>query len=146
MAAASPYVEMFAWFTLKDSAGTWQSGFFTSSGHKKPGYPAFAKVAHQVDGQTQFVKAGKNPTLSVDVPLLAYSDRSGTSVGVTYRVYDRKKLIAVQQLRTKLTKMATVSFVAKFKPAKGKQYTANVDVGDDNGQHVVRTLALLPAT
>jgi hypothetical protein len=146
MAAASPYVEMFTWFTLKDSAGTWQSGFITSAGTKKPGYSAFAKVAHTVDGQTQFVTAGKQPTVSVDVPLLAYHDPSGTSLGVTYRVYDGKKLIQVQQLRTNLTKMGSVSFVAKFKPGKGKPYTATVDVGDKHGQKVIRTLALLPQT
>jgi aryl-phospho-beta-D-glucosidase BglC (GH1 family) len=144
LAAASPYVEMFTWFTIKDSAGTWQSGLITSSGKKKPAYSVFAKTAQTIDGQTQYVAAGKNPTLSVDVPLLAYHDPHGTSLGLTYRIYDGKKLIQVQQLRTKLTKMGSVSFVAKFKPSKGKQYTANVAVGDSHGQKVVRTLALLP--
>jgi hypothetical protein len=145
MAAASPYVEMFTWFTIKDSPGTWQSGLIASSGKKKPSYSAFAKTAHDVDGQTQFVAAGKNPTLSVDVPLIAYHDRPGTQVGVTYRVYaSTGKLLVVHQLRTKLTKTASVAFKAAFKPANGKQYSASVDVGDSHGQHVVRTLALLP--
>ena len=86
MAAASPYVEMFVWFTIKDAPSTWQSGFFTSKGHKKPGYAAFSAVAKTIDGQTQVVKPGRNPTVKLEVPFMAFHNPPGATLGITYRI------------------------------------------------------------
>jgi hypothetical protein len=135
---------MFTWFTIKDSPGTWQSGFFTNTGRKKPGYGVFASTAKGIDGQTQFVVPGKYPVITADVPFIYYHDKPGTTLGVTYRVYQGKKLVFVQQARAKLQRTGTVSFKLGFKPTKGTEYTVDVDVGDDNGQHQRRTIALLP--
>ncbi len=142
LAAASPYVEMFIWFTFRDSPGTWQSGLETSGGAKKPSYAAFSATAHTIDGQSQIVTAGKAPTLSVYVPFLAYHDAVGSKMGVTYQVYLGKKRVYVGQSGVKLAANQSVSFPIKFKPAKGAAYTVTVNVGDKNGQHQIRTLAL----
>jgi hypothetical protein len=142
MAAASPYVEMFIWFTFRDSPGTWQSGLETSSGVKKPAYAAFSAVAHTIDGQSQIVAPKKVPTLSVYVPFLAYHDAIGAKLGVTYQVFLGKKRVAVGQAGVKLAANQSVSFTAKFNPITGNAYTVNVNVGDKNGQHQVRTVSL----
>jgi Cellulase (glycosyl hydrolase family 5) len=142
MAAASPYVEMFIWFTFRDSPGTWQSGLETSGGAKKPSYAAFSAVAHTIDGQSQVVASKKVPTISVYVPFLAYHDAIGAKLGVTYQVFLGKKRVAVGQAGVKLAANQSVSFTAKFNPIKGNAYTVNVNVGDKNGQHQVRTISL----
>ena len=62
MAAASPYVEMFVWFILKDSTDkTWNSGLVAQSGSKKPSYAVFAKTAKGIDGQAQEVAPTSRP-------------------------------------------------------------------------------------
>jgi hypothetical protein len=144
LAAASPYVDMFVWFTIKDSPGTWQSGLFTRNGKKKPAYAAFASTALKLAGQTQTIAPGRSPTVKVFVPFIAYHGRPGSFVGVTYRVFAGSKLVAVHQARARTAGDASVSFVAKFKPAKGKQYTLTATVGDKNGQLDKRTVALVP--
>jgi hypothetical protein len=143
MAADSPYVEMFVWFTIRDSPATWQSGLFTSAGTKKPAYGTFSATAKGLDGWTQIVKPNVNPKVKVYVPFIAYHNRPGALLGVTYRVFSGKKLIQVQQLRAKLARDGSVNFVAKFKPAKGKEYLVTADVGDKGGQHHKRTVALI---
>jgi hypothetical protein len=144
MAAESPYVEMFVWFTIKDSPGTWQSGLLKSNGKKKPSYAAFSSVSKNLDGQSQLVAPGKYPTVKVEVPFIAYHNPPGTTLGITYRVFGGSKLVYVQQTRAKLLRRdGTVSFKVVFKPVKGKQYSLSVDVSDSGGQHQKRTVALL---
>jgi hypothetical protein len=146
MAQASPYVEMFVWFTLKDSPSTWQSGFITSSGTKKPGYATFSATAKKVDGQTQMVAPGKYPTIKAEVPFIASHNSPGAKLGITYRIYLGTKLVFVSQaISTLSSRDGTVSFQARFKPAKGKQYLLTADIGDQNGQHQSRMIALVPA-
>jgi hypothetical protein len=143
MAAASPYVEMFVWFTIKDSPATWQSGLLTRTGTKKPAYAAFASVAKKLDGQSQIVSPGKNPTLKVYVPFIAYHDRPGAVVGVTYRVFAGNKQLTTHQARSRLAADGSVSFRLVFKPVRGNQYVVTADVGDKNGQHHKRSIALV---
>jgi hypothetical protein len=145
LAAASPYVEMFVWFTIRDSPGTWQSGLETAGGAKKPAYAAFASVAKTLDGQSQIVVPKRYPTLKVYVPFIAWHDRPGTFVTVSYRVLAGRKQVAVNRVRTRLAGDRSVSFVLKYKPEKGKQYAVTADVVDDHGQHQRRVVALMPA-
>jgi hypothetical protein len=49
IARANPRVDMMLWFLLRDDkpvASGWQSGFFTSTGVRKPAYDAFRKLPH----------------------------------------------------------------------------------------------------
>ncbi len=142
MAADSPYVEMFVWFTIRDSPSTWQSGLFQAGGAKKPSYAAFSSVAKTLVGQTQLVAPQKNPTVKVYVPFMAYHNVTGTTLAIIYRVYDRGKLVAVQQQNKKLAVDESVSLSVNFKPAHGKQYVLNADVHDLGGQHDRRTVVL----
>ena len=49
IARRNPRVDMMLWFLLRDDkpvAAGWQSGFFTSTGVRKPAYDAFRKLPH----------------------------------------------------------------------------------------------------
>jgi hypothetical protein len=142
MAAASPYVEMFVWFTIRDSPATWQSGLFKNNGVKKPAYAAFASVAKTIVGQTQQVEAGKKPTVKVYVPFMTYHDVIGSKLGAMIRVYDGKKLILVQPSGGRLRIDQSVSLLVNFKPVSGKEYRMIADVSDIHGQHDKRTIIL----
>jgi hypothetical protein len=143
MAQQSPYVEMFIWFILKDSTDkTWNSGLIARSGIKKPSYAVFASTAKGIDGQAQTVKANQNPTIRLDIPFLTYGNAVGAKVGITYGVLDGKKLVAVGQPVGRIASDQTVSFVAKFKPVKGKTYILNATVGDKHGQITKRSVSL----
>jgi hypothetical protein len=144
MAAANPYVEMFVWFILRDStAKTWRSGLITKGGTKKTAFNVFAAAAKKIDGQTQRVVAGKNPTLKIDVPYLSWYDPTGARVGITYEVFDGKKSIAVGQPIARIAPDQTLSFVARFRPVKGKTYRLSANMNNRHGQHIMRTVMLI---
>jgi len=143
MAAASPYVEMFVWFTFRDSPGTWQSGLETAAGVKKPAYAAFSTVAHTIDGQSQVIVPNKAPTLTVFVPFMAYHDAVGSKLGVKYVVYRGVHKVGAGEAAPKLLSSQAVTLTLKsLKPAAGMVYTATVNVGDKNGQHQIEIVSL----
>jgi cellulase (glycosyl hydrolase family 5) len=143
LAAASPYVDMFVWFTFRDSPGTWQSGLETSAGVKKPAYAAFSAAAHKIDGQSQVIAPGKAPTLNVYVPFIAYHDAVGSRLGATYVVYRGVHKVASGEAAPNLLASQAVSVtLTSLKPVKGMVYTATVNVGDKNGQHQIRIVSL----
>jgi len=145
LAAASPYVEMFVWFTIRDSPGTWQSGLETMGGTKKPAYAAFASVAKTLDGQSQVVAPNRFATVNVFAPFIAYHDPPGATVVVTYRVSLGNKLEHLEKTSAKVDAQQEVPVVVKFKPAKGKLYIATFNVVDKHGQRETQTVALLPS-
>ena len=85
IAKKDPNVQMFIWFTFRDSTGNpWQSGLFTSGGSQKPAYAAFGSVARLTDGSTFTVKAGTSPRVTMYVPYLGYYSEPGAQIGMTY--------------------------------------------------------------
>src|SRR5207302_5889626 len=51
IATADPNVQMFVWFTFRDSPGnSWQSGLESANGARKPAFHAFSAVARLLDG------------------------------------------------------------------------------------------------
>ncbi|HET7045575.1 MAG TPA: cellulase family glycosylhydrolase [Gaiellaceae bacterium] len=140
---ADDRVQLFVWFIFRDSKQSlWQSGLFTEAGAMKPSYRTFSALAATIDGLTQTVKAGRAPTVSLEVPKLAYSSEPGSIVGITYRVFDGRKLIAIGQPTAALRFDQTVRFVADFDPVAGRTYSIEMDANDINGNHVVRTYNL----
>lgn len=143
MAAENPYIEMFVWFVLRDSSDkTWHSGLLARNGSKKPSYNVFAVEAKKLSGQTQVIAPRKQPKIRVIAPYLTWFNRPGAPVGVTYRVYEGKKLVAVGQARPRLLADQTILFVAKFRPTKGHSYRLTADLNDVNGQRTQRTVML----
>ena len=125
MAAASPYVEMFIWFTIQDSPATWQSGLLhEQAARRSPATRRSRRRRKTIDGQTQFVAPGKYPTLKVDVPFIAYHDAPGTTSASPTASTTARSSSRVQQLRDEARATTSPSRSrSEFKPAKGKQYT-----------------------
>jgi hypothetical protein len=143
LAAANPYVEMFIWFVLRDSTDkTWRSGLLTRTGAKKPAYASFQRAAKKIEGVSQIVKAGRNPTIKLPVPYLTFYNKVGNIVGITYRVFEGRKFIWIAQPRGRIAADQTVSFVARFRPEKGKTYVVTAEVNDRGGLHTTRSVAV----
>jgi hypothetical protein len=134
---------MFCWFIIRDSNfKTWDSGLVAKNGTKKPSYATFQKAAKGIDGQAQLIAPVKQPSIRLDIPFLTYGNAVGSRVGITYSVHDGKKIIAVGQPVGRIASDQTVSFVAKFKPVKGKTYILDAEVGDKHGQITKRSVSL----
>lgn len=147
LAAANPYVEMFIWFIFRDSTHqTWFSGLEKANGVKKPTYAAFANQAKTIVGQSQIVSPGKTFALKLAVPRLTDYDAPGSTIGVTYKVYDGKKVVAIGQPRAIIATDQTVTLKVLFAPVKGKSYTMTTVANDKHGQAETHTIALVPST
>lgn len=141
---ADPRVQMFIWFIFRDSQGSlWQSGLHNASGAPKPASGTFAALAKLTAGDTQAIKPGVAPTIRLSLPQIAWAKGAGTRVGLTYRVYDGARLIAVSQPNTLLRSDDTVDFVASFKPAAGKTYTIAMDADNLIGGRISTTYNLV---
>ena len=147
VARNDPNVQMFIWFTFRDSSGNpWQSGLEQPSGAHKPAYAAFSSLARAIDGSTHAVAAGRQPTLKLFVPYLSFRDPVGSVVGVTYRVFDGKTQLATGQPTAILApdQSVTVS-LAGLVPKKHHTYRVIAAVNDINGNIVTRTATLAVA-
>jgi hypothetical protein len=145
LAAASPYVQMFVWFIFRDStAATWFSGVETKSGSKKPAYTAFANAAKGIVGADQYVTAGKRITVKVAVPVMTYYNAIGAKVGMTYYLYDGKKVVSIGQPLVPIEKGGMITVPVKAVAEKGKTYTLNLVINDKHGYKEAKTVLLLP--
>lgn len=143
---SDPRVQMFIWFIFRDSAGgLWQSGLATTSGRAKPAYATFKSLAGSMAGQTVKIAPGVQPTIKLPVPRLAFVTPAGSTIGVTYRVYQGTRMVAVGQPAPRLKVNQSVSFVASFTPAPRSRYTIDIDAGDISGNRVLTTYNLITA-
>jgi hypothetical protein len=138
MAARLPFVNMFIWFVYQDDQGQpWESGVYTQSGTPKGSSPArFKTSAGPLDPRNGFVLArGGTLTPLVNLYTRKYcaTDTSGTSIGMTWRVYRGGKLIAVDQQTSALRLDCTISARLRFKVVKGQTYLATFALNDRNG-------------
>src|SRR4051812_49171221 len=141
---ANPRVQLFVWFIFRDSKlSLWQSGLLNQSGRKKPAYNTFASLARTVDGETLQIKQRVPPTIRLAVPRFASVNEAGSSIGVTYRIYQGPKFLAVGQAAGPLRADGTISFVARFTPVAGKTYTIDMDANDISGNHALHTFTLI---
>jgi hypothetical protein len=141
---ADAHVQMFIWFIFRDSErGLWQSGISGISGRPKPSYNVFAALARSVRGQTLEISPGVRPTIRLPVPQLAFATPAGSVIGVTYRVFQGARMVAIGQPAPRLQTNQSVRFVANFKPAWGQSYTIEMDAGDISGNHAFATYNLL---
>jgi hypothetical protein len=141
---ADQHVQMFVWFIFRDSESShWQSGISRISGRPKLAYNVFAHLAQSVQGQTVRVSAGVRPTIGLPVPRLAFVTPAGSTIGVTYRVFQGTRLVAAGQPAPRLLTNQSVRFVANFRPAPGQSYDIEMDAGDISGNHAFATYTLL---
>jgi aryl-phospho-beta-D-glucosidase BglC (GH1 family) len=142
---ADPRVHMFVWFIFRDSRQSlWQSGVFNLAGAQKPAYNTFSSLAATTRGMTLNVKAGVAPKIKLAVPRLAYQTTPGSTIGITWKVYDGAKIVALGQAASPLQIDNSVTFVASsFRPVAGKTYTLDMDANDISGNHAVWTYSLV---
>jgi hypothetical protein len=140
-----PRVQMFIWFVMRDNpTSAWQSGFYSEGNAAKPALGTWESLAKLVDGVTLTVKAGAaNPVVRVELPKIAYYSSPGSTVGMTYRVFDKAKLVAVAQPAVPLRIDSSVSFPVQFTPAAGKTYTVTVEANAATGATETENLALV---
>ena len=134
IARNDPDVQMFIWFTFRDTLeNPWQSGLKSPSGANKPSYNAFSALARAIDGTTVAARPGVSPRVTMYVPYLNYYAAVGSGIGLTYRVYDGTKQVAVGQPKVPLAADQSVTFTAAFKPVKGHTPTGDGDPKRQNG-------------
>jgi hypothetical protein len=140
IAKADPNVQMFCWFTFRDSAGNpWQSGLERPSGAHKPSYAAFSAIAKVTDGQSVVTKPGKPPRITIYVPYLSYYSPPGTQIGIFYTVFDGTKIVARATPTAALGLDQSASFVPAFTPVKGHKYNVVAIANEPNGHTETRT-------
>jgi hypothetical protein len=140
VARKDPNVQMFIWFTFRDSSGNpWQSGLEQPSGAHKPSYAAFSSLARLIDGSVQTVKGGTTPKVTVFLPYLGFYSQPGATIGMTYFVYDGKKPVGTGQPTAPLEPDFSVTFTPAFKAVKGHTYTIIVNANEANGHNESRT-------
>ncbi|HUZ80675.1 MAG TPA: glycosyl hydrolase, partial [Gaiellaceae bacterium] len=136
-----PDVQMFIWFVYRDSVGNpWRSGLYSQNGAQKPAFDAFGSVARLIDGTTTTTKPGVAPHVTMYVPYLAYYSPPGTTIGMTYVVYDaHAATVAVGQPTSALAPDESITFTPAFKPVKGQHYTVVATANEPNGHSESRT-------
>ena len=146
IARNDPNVQMFCWFTFRDSAGNpWKSGIESQSGGPKPAFGPFQSVARAVDGSTVNAKAGRAVgPIQVFVPYLTFYDGVGSLIGITYRVTDNTgKLVEAGEPQGNLAPDGSVTLNVRFAPVKGKTYTVTATVNDANGNLQTRMATIV---
>jgi hypothetical protein len=143
VAKKDPNVQMFVWFTFRDSSGNpWQSGLELPSGAHKPSYSAFSSLARLIDGTATTVKGGSKPKVTVFLPYLGYYSQPGSTIGMTYFVFDGKRAIANGQPTEPLNPDFSVTFTPAFTTVKGHTYTIIVNANEANGHSESRTAVI----
>jgi hypothetical protein len=149
IAAGYPFVDMFIWFVYRDDQGQpWDSGIYTTSGGPKGTSPArFAASARPLDARNGLVtlpRGSITPLLTVYTRRYCATNSPGTPIGMTWRVFQGAKLIAVGQqsapLRQDCTLAARVRIPGGAK--KGVTYTATFALNDISGVELNRRITL----
>jgi len=149
LARKDPRVDMFVWFIFRDDeTSVWQSGLRTRSGAAKPALARFRAAARLVDARNPLLraKAGVTPTATIPLLELAANARPGDTVGITYRVFQRGRLIASASPATRLAQDGTVRLkLAVFRPAKRSTYVVRIEANTVNGGRANRELTVIGA-
>jgi hypothetical protein len=147
MAASYPFVSMFIWFVLQDDQGQpWESGLYSDGGTPKGISPArFATSARPLDARNGVVsiKGGNvTPLVSLYTRRYCATDRTATPIGMTWRVFQGGKLIAVGQQTSPLRIDCTITARLRFNVVKGQTYIATFALNDASGVELNRRLTI----
>ena len=147
IAAGYPFVDMFIWFVYRDDPGQpWESGVYTQGGAPKGTSPArFAASARPLDARNAVLSLrGGTATPLVNVYTRRYcaTDTTGTTIGMTWRVFRGGKLIRVGQQTATLRPDCTINARLQFIVAKGQTYTATFELNDISGVVLNRRLTI----
>lgn len=147
IARKDPNVQMFIWFTFRDSAGNpWQSGLEVPSGAPKPSYSAFSSLSRLINGLSYTVKAGRQPTVKVYFPTLFYYQGTGGTAGMYWTVRDRATTAAAGTPVVPFNADQSLSIaLSGFTPVKGHTYTLRVTANESGGHSEFESVTLKAA-
>jgi hypothetical protein len=147
MARRNPRVSLLIWFAIRDNdVNLWQSGLLTYGGLEKPAFDQFSVLGRLVDGRnaTVNVKGGRaNPAVRVATTKFGYRSGAGSRVGMTMRVFERGRLLRVEQPVATIAFDGWITVRPRFTPRAGRTYQLRLDLGDVNGNKLERTLTLI---
>ena len=147
LAKGYPFVTMFIWFVYQDDQGQpWESGIYTEGGIPKATAPTrFRQSAQPLDARNA-VYAFRGGTLTPLVQLYTRrycaTDTTGTSIGMTWRVFRSGKLIKVGQQTSPLRADCTITARLRFTVVKGQTYVATFALNDISGVVLSRRLTI----
>jgi Cellulase (glycosyl hydrolase family 5) len=149
IARSYPFVTMFIWFVYQDDQGQpWASGLYTQRGASKSSSASrFAQMARPLDmrnGVYSFRRGTVTPLVTLHVRKYCAKDPAGTPIGMTWRIFQRGRLIAVGQQTASLRRDCTIPARLRFRRpmARGQTYVATFDMNDINGTVLQRRLTL----
>ena len=126
----NPYVEMFIWFIFRDSdRATWFSGVVAQERHEEAGVRRVRERREEHRRLHSQTIAGREDVLGrrCPVPVMAYYNRPGTKVGLTYGLFDGKKKLAVAQPLLTLQSGGYVTIPVNYKAGQGQDLHAGGD-------------------
>jgi len=150
MAKKLPYVGMFIWFVYQDNEGQpWDSGLYARSGAAKGSSPnAFARSAKPLDARNAvytFRRGTLTPSVTLNTRRYCVGDTTGEAIGMTWRIFIKNRLIAVDQQTSPLRSDCTITARLRFPRGgvqKGTTYRATFAMNDINGTVLNRTLTI----
>jgi hypothetical protein len=145
-----PFVGMFIWFVYQDDPGQeWESGLYTQSGSAKGNSPdRFSRSARPLDARNavySFRRGTTTPLVKLYTRRYCVADKSGTAIGMTWRIFRGSRLLKVGQQSSPLLRDCTIAARLFFPPggvAKGVTYTATFELNDINGDVLARKLTI----
>jgi hypothetical protein len=143
IATKDPNVQMFIWFTFRDSSGNpWQSGLETPTGANKPAFNTFSALARLVDGSMTTVRAGAQPRVTTYVPYLSFYSQAGSGIGVSYVVYDGSRFVTSGATQVPLAADQSITFTPTFVAVKKHLYRVVVTANEINGHSESTTVGV----
>ena len=150
LAKRYPFVGMFIWFVYQDDQGQeWESGLYTQSGSAKGNSPnRFSASARPLDARNavySFRRGTTTPLVKLHTRRYCVADKTGTAIGMTWRVFRGSRLLSVGQQSSPLLRDCTITARLRFPGggiARGVTYTATFELNDINGETLNRRLTI----
>jgi hypothetical protein len=145
-----PFVGMFIWFVYQDDPGQpWDSGIYSQGGAAKGASPrAFGASARPLDARNAVYtfRAGTlTPLVNLHTRRYCVGDTTGTPIGMTWRIFQNNRLLAVGQQSSPLRVDCTINARLRFPRGgvrKGVTYLATFALNDINGTILGRRLTI----
>jgi hypothetical protein len=132
--AADPNVQMFVWYTFRDSASAaWKSGLIAANGAHKPAYRTFASLAGRTAGETRRVSPGRMPVIDVTAPALTAATPAGARVTLAYSVSAHGKVVVRSTRTLRLQPTGSLRLRLDFRPRSGNTYRVTMVAGGGEG-------------
>jgi hypothetical protein len=142
---------MFIWFVYHDDPGQpWDSGLYSQNGSAKGSSPrSFAASAKPLDARNalySFRGGTSTPLVNLHTRRYCVGDTTGTPIGMTWRIFQAGKLIAVDQQSSALRVDCTINARLRFPRGgvkKNVTYLATFALNDINGTVLNRRLTIV---